>query len=150
MIILLQKGQLWSDTLKFISFDFYSSLKAVLEKANLLEKLGEPGQFTLLAPNNEAFSSLEAVSWIPFFKTRVLCKKKWTNVFLHSVFNIYDYTFLCLYTQSRHFDNSKMVNWVNLVQKLTKIQGIMQNLNSWNIEVFVIKSWFFNKNQYFP
>ena len=122
MIILLQKGQLWSDTSKFISFDFYSSLKAVLEKANLLEKLGEPGQFTLLAPNNEAFSSLEAVSWIPFFKTRVLCKKKkWTNVFLHSVFNIYDYTFLCLYTQSRHFDNSKMVNCVNLVQKLTKI-----------------------------
>ena len=30
--------------------------------------------------------------------------------------------FLCLYTQSRRFDNSKMINWVNLVQKLTKIQ----------------------------
>ena len=58
-------------------------------------------------------------------KTRGLCKKKQTNVFLHSVFNTYDYGFLCLYTQCRHFDNSKMVNWVNLVQKLTKIQVIM-------------------------
>ena len=36
---------------------------------------------------------------------------------------VYDYAFLSLYIQSRHFDNSKMVNWVNLVQKLTKIQG---------------------------
>ena len=27
--------------------------------------------------------------------------------------------------QSTHFGNSKMVNWVNLVQKLTKIQGIL-------------------------
>ena len=50
-------------------------------------------------------------------------KKNYTNVFLHGVFITYDYAFLCLYTQSRHFDNSKMVNWVNLVQKLTKIQG---------------------------
>ena len=40
--------------------------------------------------------------------------------------NTYDYAFLCLYTQSRHFDNSKMVNGVNLVQKLTKIQHIQQ------------------------
>merc|ERR1719210_1429466 len=36
-----------------------ASLKAVLEKSNLLEKLGEPGQYTLLAPSNEAFASLE-------------------------------------------------------------------------------------------
>lgn len=36
-----------------------ASLKAVLEKANLLDKLGENGQFTLLAPNNQAFSELE-------------------------------------------------------------------------------------------
>ena len=43
----------------------------------------------------------------------------------YSVFNTYDYVFMCLYTQSRRFDNSKMVNWVNLDQKLTKIQGIM-------------------------
>ena len=49
--------------------------------------------------------------------------KKWTNAFLYNVFNTYVYAFLCLYTQSRHFDNSKMINWVNLVQKLTKIQG---------------------------
>lgn len=39
-----------------------ASLKAVLEKSNLLEKLGEPGQYTLLAPSNEAFASLEPVS----------------------------------------------------------------------------------------
>ena len=53
-------------------------------------------------------------------------KKNAKNVCLHSVFNTYDYAFLFLYTQSRHFDNSKMVNWVNLIQKLTKIQGKMQ------------------------
>ena len=43
-------------------------------------------------------------------------------------FIIYDYTFLCLHTQSTHFDNSKMVNWVNLVQNLAKIQRIIKNL----------------------
>ena len=32
---------------------------------------------------------------------------------------------------------------------LAKIQRIIKNLNSWNIEVFVIKLRFFNKNQYF-
>ena len=52
-------------------------------------------------------------------------EKNDTKVFLYSVFNTYDYPFLCLYTQSTNFDNSKMVNWVNLVQKLTKIQGKM-------------------------
>ena len=58
--------------------------------------------------------------------SRGWCKKNWKNLFLHSVFNTYDYAFLCLCTQSRHFDNSKMVNWVNLVKKLTKIQGKMR------------------------
>ena len=43
---------------------------------------------------------------------------------------IFHCAFLCLCTQSRHFENSKMVNWVNLVQKLTNIQGIIKNLNS--------------------
>ena len=52
-------------------------------------------------------------------------KKNWKNVFLHRVFNTYDNAFLCLYTQGSHFDNSKMVNWDNIVQKLTKIQGKM-------------------------
>lgn len=41
-----------------------ASLKAVLEKSNLLEKLGEPGQYTLFAPSNEAFASLEPVNII--------------------------------------------------------------------------------------
>ena len=57
------------------------------------------------------------------------CKKNWKNVFLYCVSNTYDYAFLCLYTQSRHFDNSKMVNWDNLVQKLTKIQEKCKNSN---------------------
>ena len=73
-------------------------------------------------------------------KPRGLCKKKQTNVFLHSIFNTYNYAFLCLYTQSRHFDNSKMVNWVNLVQKLTKIQGKMQKFKLRKILVFCLKT----------
>ena len=56
---------------------------------------------------------------------RVCCEKNIPNVFLYSVSNTNDYAVLCLYIQIRHFDNFKMVNWVNLVQKLTKIQGIM-------------------------
>ena len=47
-------------------------------------------------------------------------KKNWTNIFLHRVIDTYDYAFLCLYTQRRYFENSNMVNWTNLVQKLTK------------------------------
>ena len=43
----------------------FTSLKAVLEKANLMDKLAEPGQLTFLAPNNDAFSSLDAVSTLP-------------------------------------------------------------------------------------
>ena len=39
-----------------------SSLKAVLEKSNLLERLAEPGQWTLLAPSNNAFNNLNQVS----------------------------------------------------------------------------------------
>merc|ERR1712241_764006 len=38
----------------------FTSLKAVLEKANLMDKLAEPGQLTFLAPNNDAFSNLDA------------------------------------------------------------------------------------------
>ena len=38
-----------------------SSLKAVLEKSNLLERLAEPGQWTLLAPSNQAFNNLNQV-----------------------------------------------------------------------------------------
>ena len=94
--------------------------------------------------------TIQKIYW--FISTRVhrgWCKKNYTNVFLYIVFNTFDYTFLCFYTQSTHFDNSKMVNWVNLVQKLTKIQGIMKNLNSWNIEVFVIKLWFLTKTNIF-
>ena len=39
----------------------FTSLKAVMERANLMDKLGEPGQLTFLAPNNDTFSSLDAV-----------------------------------------------------------------------------------------
>ena len=56
----------------------------------------------------------------------VMLSRGWLKkMFFYSVFNTHDYAFLCLYTQSRHFENSKMVNWVSLVQKMTKIQGIM-------------------------
>ena len=68
------------------------------------------------------------------------CKSNETNIFLHSVSKIYDYAFMCLHTQSTHFDNSKMVNWVNLVQKLTKIQGKILRFKLWKILVFVKKS----------
>ena len=37
----------------------------------------------------------------------------------------YDFAFIYLYAQSTHFDNSKMVKWDHIAQKLTKIQGIM-------------------------
>ena len=36
-----------------------SSLRAVLEKSNLLDTLAQPGQLTLLAPNNNAFGNLD-------------------------------------------------------------------------------------------
>ena len=36
-----------------------------------------------------------------------------------------NYAFTYLYTQRRHFENSKMVKQVYLAQKLTKIQGII-------------------------
>ena len=46
-----------------------SGLKALFEKSNLLDKLGEPGQWTLLAPNNKAIASLDSVSHFKrFFK----------------------------------------------------------------------------------
>ena len=56
---------------------------------------------------------------------RDLCKKNCTNVFLHSNSKTYDFAFIYLYAQSTHFDNSKMVKWDHIAQKLTKIQGIM-------------------------
>ena len=52
-------------------------------------------------------------------------QKNYTNVLLHSISNTYDFAFIYLYTQSTHIDNSKMVKWVHIAQKLTKIQGIM-------------------------
>ena len=52
-------------------------------------------------------------------------QKNWTNVLLYSISNNHDYAFIYLHTQSTHFDNSKMVKWVYVAQKLTKIQGIM-------------------------
>lgn len=36
-----------------------SSLRAVLEKSDLLDTLAQPGQLTLLAPNNDAFGKLD-------------------------------------------------------------------------------------------
>ena len=57
--------------------------------------------------------------------TRDLCKKNCTDVLLRSIFIKPDYALIYLHTKSTHFDNSRMVNWVNLVQKLTKKQGIM-------------------------
>ena len=63
-----------------------ASLKASLEKSNLLERLGEPGQYTLFAPSNEAFASLEPVSGLEFimriirganFHKIYVCFRKW-------------------------------------------------------------------------
>ena len=50
-------------------------------------------------------------------------KKNDTHILFHSIFNTKNYAFIYICTQRRHFGNSKMVNWVNIVQKLTKIQG---------------------------
>ena len=65
-----------------------------------------------------------------FFKVGVLntrgcCKSFLTHVLLHSIFNTMILLLNNLYTQSTHFDNSKMVKWALIGQKLTKIQGIM-------------------------
>ena len=57
------------------------------------------------------------------FDIRGLCKKNDTHILFHSIFNTKNYAFIYMCTQRRHFGNSKMVNWVNIVQKLTKIQG---------------------------
>ena len=40
----------------------FSALKSHLNKAGLMDKLDEPGQWTLFAPTNKAFSNLDAVS----------------------------------------------------------------------------------------
>ena len=56
-------------------------------------------------------------------QNRDCCIIFYTHVVFPCGFIINDYDFVCLYNQSTYFDNSKMVNWVNLVQKLTKIQG---------------------------
>ena len=52
-------------------------------------------------------------------------KTRLTFYFFHSIFNTKIYAFTYLYTQRRHFENSKMVKRVYIAQKLTKIQGIM-------------------------
>ena len=46
----------------------FSALKSHLTKSGLMDKLAEPGQWTLFAPNNKAFSKLDAVS---SFKSRM-------------------------------------------------------------------------------
>ena len=53
--------------------------------------------------------------------------KKSRQMFFYIVFLILKIMLFCvyIYTQSRQFDHSKMINWANLVQKLTKIQGIL-------------------------
>ena len=56
---------------------------------------------------------------------RGLCKKNRTHVLFHSIIINESYAITCMCTLRRHFENSKMVNWVKIVQKLTKIQGIM-------------------------
>ena len=58
---------------------------------------------------------------------RDLCIKNRTNVLLHRISNTYDFAFIYLCTQSRLFDNSKMVKWVYIAQKLTKIEQKMLN-----------------------
>ena len=62
-----------------------------------------------------------------------LCKENWTKVLLHSISNMYDYVFIYLYSQSTHFDKSKMVKWVYVAQKLTKIHGITHGIKSLTI-----------------
>ena len=69
--------------------------------------------------------STKVKTFKPWILHRDLCKKNCTNVLLHSISNTYDFAFIYLYTQSTHIDNSKMVKWVHIAQKLTKIQGIM-------------------------
>ena len=52
-------------------------------------------------------------------------KKMTLTFYFIGTFNTKNSAFINMCTQRRHFENSKMVNWVNIVQKLTKIQGIM-------------------------
>ena len=54
------------------------------------------------------------------------------NVLLHSISNTMIMPFIYLYTQSAHFDNTKMAKWAYKGQKLTKIQGILQKSKSLN------------------
>jgi uncharacterized surface protein with fasciclin (FAS1) repeats len=42
----------------------FSSLKIVLTKAGLMDKLAQPGQWTLFAPTNEAFANLDQVKYL--------------------------------------------------------------------------------------
>ena len=74
-----------------------------------------------------------SIFWVSFLKNAINptfyiegCAKKTehTFYFIASFFYI-NYAFTCMCTQRQNFGNSKMVNWVNIVQKLTKIQGII-------------------------
>ena len=64
-----------------------------------------------------------------FFKIKMQCrgwvKSNETNVLLHSISNTMIMLFINLYTQSTYFDNSKMVKWAYIGQKLAKMQGIL-------------------------
>ena len=74
-------------------------------------------------------------------------QKNRTHILFHTIFINESYAFTCICTQKRHFGNSKMVNWVNIDQKLTKLQVNIPILK--NINFCFIKHVFFNKKVIF-
>ena len=63
--------------------------------------------------------------WAKMWLTRDWLQKKYTNILLHSTFNTKNYAKSYTNIKTTHFENSKMVKWVNIIQKLRKIQGKM-------------------------
>ena len=57
--------------------------------------------------------------------TRGCCKIILTHILIHCISDTKKYAFANIHTQRGHFENYKMVKWVHMSQKLTKIQGKM-------------------------
>merc|ERR1711963_474981 len=51
----------------------FSALKSHLNKVGLMDKLDEPGQWTLFAPNNKAFSNLDETQIMAHTKLGLIC-----------------------------------------------------------------------------
>ena len=88
-----------------------------------IQKCKQTGNFpkTLFLMNIQSKSNILCQFW----NTRGCCKIFLTHILHHTISYNKNYAFTSMYTQSWHFENSKMVKWVYITQKLTKMLEIM-------------------------